>query len=59
VFSSGCHSFWRNDLSQLLFELISGVILFGSMRSMRSMEKNLKKSLLTAISASNVKEHGE
>jgi hypothetical protein len=32
VFSSGCHSFWRNDLSQLLFELISGVILFGSMR---------------------------
>ena len=28
-----CHSFWRNDLFQPLFQAVPGVILFGSMRS--------------------------
>jgi hypothetical protein len=27
-----CHSFWRNDLFQPLFQAVPGVILFGSMR---------------------------
>jgi hypothetical protein len=36
VFSSGCHSFWRNDFFQPLYEAHSGVILLGAMRSKRS-----------------------
>jgi hypothetical protein len=28
-----CHSFWRNDLFQPLFQAVPGVILFGSMRN--------------------------
>jgi hypothetical protein len=32
VFSSGCHSFWRNDFFQPLYEAHSGVILLGAMR---------------------------
>ena len=30
MFSSECHSLWRNDLGEPLYELFPGVILYGS-----------------------------
>ena len=33
MFSSECHSLWRNDLGEPLYELFPGVILYGSMRT--------------------------
>jgi hypothetical protein len=38
VFSSGCHSFWRNDLLKLIPHPSAGVILLGAMRTKESRE---------------------
>ena len=42
MFSSECHSFWRNHFSQPLFQGFFGVILFGAMRRVNNWKCGLE-----------------